>query len=185
MDYWSAYSRAEIHPWKFTFHQPRCRKRSIFSQFTLLLAHIPMSPHVCKSKTAKRNAQQQIQRVKYLQPIRKGICMGYNSYVPLYISSRCSSFADYNQTGCQCVSNKIPWFSLVFIMLPIFNMAVNWEAMILRVPHCSLVKFSHRIIYLMAIERGLNPSEYEFTSPFGVSMTSTNGSCSIHSYVYI
>ena len=37
----------------------------------------------------------------------------------------------------------------------------------------------------MAIERGLNPSEYEFTSPFGVSMTSTNGSCSIHSYVYI
>ena len=57
--------------------------------------------------------------------------------------------------------------------------------MILRVPHCSLVKFSHCIIYLMAIERGLNPSEYEFTSPFGVSMTSTNGSRSIHSYVYI
>ena len=24
-------------------------------QFTLLLAHIPMSPHVCKSKTAKRH----------------------------------------------------------------------------------------------------------------------------------
>ena len=77
-------------------------------QFTLLLAHIPMSPHVCKSKTGQKtwsvrvnpeNAQQQIQRerpllkqkrklvlVKYLQPIRKGICMGLQQLIcsPLY-----------------------------------------------------------------------------------------------------